>query len=308
MKISVVVVTYNSLAFIDRCLEPLLGIPDSEIQIIVWDNNSSDGTFQYIRDRYPKVELRGGADNRGFAAGNNAAFQYCEGEYVLLLNPDAFLKSFDQIRSLASILTENPDAAAAGPMLVNPDGSHQVGDAGWSHTLLNAVGHTLFLHRIIPGVKSIYLTRPGLLLRELVDVDWICGACLLVRRDIIARVGGLKEEIFMYGEDVEWCERMRGIDRRVLYVPSLQVVHLQGGTQKSDETALFVSHKWIAALAKHVKASSPRWHFVALKFALILGFLIRALLYFFSDLAHGRMSIHRTKAMCSYAVYSAGLD
>jgi len=307
MKISVVIVTYNSITLIDRCLQPLLNDAYSELQIVIWDNNSSDGTFEYIKGRYPDVNIQGGTKNLGFAAGNNAAFQFCEGDYILLLNPDAFLKTFDQVKMLVSYLTNNPDVAAVGPMLINANGSHQVGDAGWSHTLTNVIGHSLFLHRILPNFKSIYLTRPALFVREFVEVDWICGACMLVRRDVIGRVGGLKEEIFMYGEDVEWCERMRRIHVRLLYIPTIQVLHLQGGTQKDSEETLFVSRKWIAALVDQIKSSSPRWKFFALKVTLTLGFLVRAFLYLFADLLRGKVTFHRTRAMLDYASYSLAL-
>jgi N-acetylglucosaminyl-diphospho-decaprenol L-rhamnosyltransferase len=307
MKISVVIVTYNSSTLIDRCLQPLLNRANSDVQIVIWDNSSPDGTLEYVKSRYPEVQIRGDTGNLGFAAGNNAAFKFCEGDYILLLNPDAFLETFDQVQTLASYLTDNPDVAAVGPMLINSDGSHQVGDAGWSHTLTNVIGHSLFLHRILPGFKSIYLTRPGLLARKSVEVDWICGACMLVRRDVIGRVGGLDEEIFMYGEDVEWCDRMRRINNRLLYIPTVQVLHLQGGTQKDNEDTLFVSKKWIAALVEQIKTSSPRWKVFALKITLVLGFLLRALLYLFADLLRGRVTFHRSRAMFDYALYSLAL-
>jgi len=307
MRISVVIVTYNSARLIDRCLDPVCFCDPNEVQIVVWDNGSTDGTCQRIRSHYPHVELYEGRDNRGFAAGNNAAFEHCTGDAILLINPDAFLQHFEQVSMLASYLERYRDIAAVGPMLVNADGTHQVGDAGWTHRLAHVVGHFLFLHRISPVFKSIYLTHPSLLAGGPVDVDWLCGACVLVRREVINEVGGLDETIFMYGEDVEWSERMRSRGHRLLYVPSIRVLHLQGGTQKDNAATLFVSRKWIDALSLRLSRQAPRWKFAAFKTTLVLGFFLRMIVYSLFDTFRRGHSFERAKAMYSYTGYSAGL-
>ena len=307
MKISIVIVTYNSKGLIDRCLRPFLSCKSSEVQIVIWDNNSPDGTFTYIKEQYPQFKLCGGTDNRGFAAGNNAAFPHCTGDYILLLNPDAFLETFEQVTTLAFYLANCPDVAAVGPMLLNHDGTHQVGDAGWEHRLTNVAGHFFFLHRVTPIFKSIYLTNSNLLAADAVDVDWICGACMLVRHDVIREVGGLDEEIFMYGEDVEWADRMCRHGYRLLYVPKVKVLHMQGGTQKDNKNTLFVSKKWIDALSKQISSSSPRWKFIAFKIILIFGFVLRMVIYAVIDIFRGSRTFDRARAMYDYVAYSLTL-
>ena len=308
MKISVVIVTYNAKEIIDRCLRPFLSCMSADFEIIIWDNNSPDGTFEYLEANYSQLQLYGHVANRGFAAGNNAAFLHCRGDYVLLLNPDVFLETFDQVRALAFYLDNCPDVAAVGPMLLNADGSHQVGDAGWRHGLANIAGHFFLLHRVIsPIFKSIYLTNARLLAGDAVEVDWICGACMLVRHAVIRQVGGLDEAFFMYGEDVEWGDRMRRNGHRVLYVPKVRVFHLQGGTQRKDDSALFVSSKWIGALSKEMSNSSPRWKFTAFKIILISGFSLRMVVYGIIDVARGRRKFERSKAMYKYVAYSLTL-
>ena len=307
MKISVVIVTYNSRQLIDRCLRPFLTCERGDVQVVIWDNNSTDGTFSYVKDHYPQFELRGGRDNLGFAAGNNAAFLHCDGDYVLLLNPDAFLENFEQVTALARALDTSPDVAAVGPMLINADGSHQVGDAGWAHRLANVAGHFFFLHHVSRRFKSIYLTNSSLFSEDRVDVGWICGACMMVRHNVIREVGGMDDGIFMYGEDVEWAERMRHAGHRLLYIPKIKVLHMQGGTQKDNEATLFVSRKWIDALSKELSRSSPRWKFIVFKMILALGFLARMVIYSVLDIVGRRRSFARSRAMYDYFTHSLTL-
>jgi N-acetylglucosaminyl-diphospho-decaprenol L-rhamnosyltransferase len=294
MKISVVIVTYNSKPFIDRCLRPLIPHIGYNLEVVVWDNASPDGTFEYLK-QYSEIRLFGGTSNLGFAAGNNAAFEYCNGDYLLLLNPDAFLDSVEPIWALARHLDTIVEVAAVGPRLVNADGSHQVGDCGWEHNLQHSVGHFLFLHHIFPRVKSLFLTNASLLNNGLVDVDWICGACMLVRKSAIDRIGPMDSSFFMYSEDAEWGMRMRRNGYRILYEPSVKVLHMQGGTQKSGLEEPFFSTKWLDSLAVLLSHKNNAFTFLAFKITLFLGFFLRGTIEGAKSLLFG--STHRKKAV-----------
>ncbi|SON54766.1 N-acetylglucosaminyl-diphospho-decaprenol L-rhamnosyltransferase [Hartmannibacter diazotrophicus] len=306
-KISVVIVTYNSKSFIDECLKPIVGSIGPDLEVIVWDNESPDGSLGYVRENYPSVLAFGENGNRGFAAGNNAAFRHCTGDYVLLLNPDAFLENAGQIAEMAAVLDRRADVCAVSPMLLNADGSHQVGDCGWRHSIANTIGHFLFLHHLFPDIRGIYLTNAKLFSRPSVEVDWLCGACMMVRKSTIDTVGGLDEEIFMYGEDVEWGERMRAAGAKLLYLPGIRVTHLQGATQKGEKGSYFISTKWLDALSDQIGRTQSGWQFTLFKGIAFAGMALRFLIYSTLDLVRGRKISARAKAMKAYACHALKL-
>lgn len=284
---SIVIVTYNSIKFIDRCLAPLSSEDADDLEVVVVDNVSSDGTADHIARAYPKVRLVRSPTNGGFAAGNNLGFRYCTAPVVLLLNPDAFLEGAQQLHEMAQRLLESPEIGAVGPRLVNADGSHQTGDAGWRLSLATVIVHMFFLQRFWPSLPALFLTSPKLLLRDRLDVDWVCGACMLVRREIIEKVGGLDERIFLYGEDAEWGLRIRSTGYRIVYLPQIHVTHLQGGTQKG-EADTYYSTKWLdACLAGYGTEYSPPT-FLTFKVTMIAGFFVRSVLYYADGLIRWR--------------------
>jgi GT2 family glycosyltransferase len=305
--VSVVIVTYNSKDFIDRCLEPLTKSASDEIEVIVVDNVSTDGTPDHVALTYPHVDLIRSKVNGGFAAGNNLGFRHCTAPFVLMLNPDAFVEGSEQIRNMVRSLQARPDVAAVGPRLINADGSHQVGDAGWRWGLGTVAAHMFFLQRIWPSLPALYLTAPQLLKRDEVTVDWVCGACTLVRKEVIVRIGGLDENIFMYGEDAEWGSRMREYGYRVLYLPRFIVMHLQGATQKGEEET-FYSTKWIDSCADAFRLEPSRAVFLMFKAIMVTGFLMRSVLYSVDGWLRRRdLSKTRSRNMWNYMVHTLGM-
>lgn len=275
-RISVVVVTYKSRGFIDQCLAPFDARPD--IEIVLLENASGDGVVEHVRTRFPRVKVIDNNENVGFARGNNRAFEHCTGRYILLLNPDAFVGEAAIVDRLADELDADAGIGAVGPRLINPDGSHQTGDAGWRIRLGTVAAHAMLMQRIFAGLPSLYLTNQKLLDRDKVEVDWICGACMMVRSEIVAKVGGLDEEVFMYGEDIEWGTRIRDGGWRVTYFPGLSVLHLQGATQKGEALAFF-STKWLDDAAKRYAVIGSPSGYVALKASVFGGYGLRAVIW-----------------------------
>jgi GT2 family glycosyltransferase len=305
--LSIVIVTYNSKDLIDRCLAPIFRGGRAGLEVVVWDNCSSDGTVDHVRLSYPDVKVIASRDNLGFARGNNAAFDYCCGDVIVLLNPDAFIGDVEDLVAMAAYLRDHPAVGAVGPRLINADGTHQVGDAGWRPSMGAVIGHYLFLHRLLAWVPALYLTNRALLSRPETDVDWICGACLVTRRDVLDAVGGLDGEIFMYGEDVEWGERCRDRGYRVVYLPGRAVLHLQGGTQRS-ETETFVSTKALDALALQMSRQCSPLRFRLFRRVLQTGLLIRAGLYWLvGTVRHQPLTIARARTMRHYAAHAGHL-
>lgn len=303
--VSVVVVTWNSGKLIERCLSPIV---DKEgIEIIVFDNGSADNTVQKVRERFPRVKLIVSKINLGFGGGNNEAFKYCAGEFILLLNPDAFLdeQGTKPILEMRDYLRNNPQVAAVGPQLIHEDGRHQVGDGGWSTTLKSVAGHSLGLHKIISCWPSIYVSHRDLLGQQSVFLDWICGACVMVRADVVEKIGGFDVSIFMYGEDVEWGARMRTSGYSVVYLPWLKVLHIQGGTQKASGEMYF-STKWMDARAVHFKRTRSPVDYIMFKLLLVIGFLARGAVLGIVDLVRWRRC-RRAVSMLRYAMHAARL-
>jgi len=278
--VSIVIVTYNSRCFMQDCLAPIYNKPG--IEIIVVDNQSSDGTAEYLTANYPAVRVVDAGSNLGFARGNNLAFKYCTADTILLLNPDAFLEDVRQVYDLAEILWKSKNIAFVGPKLLNKDGSHQVGDAGYRDSVLSLAGHYFFLHKLIGAIPATYLTNSRLLQKPIVEVDWVCGACLMTKKSVINHIGGLDDSIFMYGEDVEWGERAKRYGMRTIYSSSTNVRHLQGAVQNNGK--IKVSTK---SLQTRQDKFSKRGtlQLAAFNTIVILGILLRYIIYATTSLA-----------------------
>ncbi len=206
-RLSIVIVTYNSRADVEACLHSLTrDRPRIDHEIVVVDNASSDGTAEAVRARWPAVRVLDAGGNVGFAAGNNIGIRQTFGELVLLLNPDTIVPP-GAIDSLVRVLDRDPGAAAAGPRLVDAEGRAELSFGRMISPLaefrqkLLVTGHD----RRVPGISH-YVERTT---RRARPVDWVSGACLLVRRVDAESVGLLDERYFMYAEDVDFCAALR---------------------------------------------------------------------------------------------------
>jgi GT2 family glycosyltransferase len=274
--LSVLIVTYNAGSDIDTCLRLLSESRlDRPHEVILVDNASTDGTPERIARDFPWVQLIAERTNHGFAGGNAVALGHARGEAILLLNPDAFLREPEALAAALAHLDAHPEIGALGPRLTFPDGAHQVGDAGYEPRPLSILVHAAGLSGRL-GLRGLYLASRQARGHEARDVDWICGAFLLMRRAAIASIGGLASPMFLYGEDVDWGCRLRDAGWRVAYLPWIAVVHLQGGSGGTR------SARWLDGLAAIYRLrnagrrlSSPAFFSGPLR----LGFTLRAVAY-----------------------------
>jgi hypothetical protein len=221
--ISVVVVTYNALPWIEQCLDSVLGN-----EVIVVDHGSTDGTVALVRERFPEARLIE-QENRGFGAGNNAGMRAANGNYGLLLNSDAWVVG-DAIDVLAAYMDDHPDVAVAGPRLLNPDGTLQRSVRGFP-TLWRLATEYLFLRKLAPGTRTLNAFYGGGFEHdEIRDVESLYGAALMVRREAADVVGLFDEDFFMFSEETDWLYRFRRAGWRVVFVPDAEVVHVGGAT------------------------------------------------------------------------------
>ena len=221
--VSVVVVTYNALPWIERCLESVRAY-----ETIVVDHGSTDGTLELVRRRFPHVRLIE-EGNTGLGAGSNTGMRVASGDYFLLLNSDAWAVG-DAVERLVAFAEEHPEAAVVGPKLLNPDGSLQRSVRGFP-TLWRLTTEYFFLRKLAPGSRALnafYASRfPH---DEVREAEFLMGACLLVRREAADTVGLFDEDFFMFSEETDWCYRFRQAGWTVLFFPGAEFVHVGGAT------------------------------------------------------------------------------
>jgi N-acetylglucosaminyl-diphospho-decaprenol L-rhamnosyltransferase len=219
--VSVVVVTYNALPWIEQCLESVGGVPT-----VVVDHGSSDGTVDFVRERFPEVDLVE-AENRGLAAGWNRGLRETTGRYALLLNADAWLVG-DALEKLVEAADARPRAAVVGPRLSNTDGTLQRSVRGFP-TLWRLATEYFFLRKLAPRSSTLNAFYAGGFDHDWErEVEFVMGACMLVRRDAIAEVGLADEDFFVFSEETDWCYRFWRAGWRVVFFPGAECVHVRG--------------------------------------------------------------------------------
>lgn len=212
--LSIIIVNHNNERFLKDCLSSACnGTRRIKFEIIFVDNHSTDGSVELVERDFPQARTIKNQQNLGFCKANNQGLKVYQGRYALLLNTDTVTKH-GALDRLVEFMDANPKIGACGPLLLNPDGTpqHQGG-------LLN---------------RKFWLSKDAL------AVDYLIGACLMVRREVIDRVGGLDENFFFSNDDLDWCRRIRKAGWPVYFFPQAQVVHYGGYTIKLFNQRAFV--------------------------------------------------------------------
>lgn len=244
-RLSIVIVSFNARGEVERCLESLTRHPPSvPHEILLVDNASTDGTAAAVRAGWPDVTVIEAGANVGFAAANNIGIRKAGGDLLLLLNGDTLVPA-GAIDTLVAFLDAHPDVAIAGPRLVDADGRAEL-SFGRMISPLNELRQKLRARGNVERLTS----------RER-DVDWVSGACLLVRRADAEAAGLLDERFFLYTEDVDFCAAVRARGRRVVFTPAAQIVHLRGRSRRTAPAAAEAAYRrsQIAFYEKH----HPAW-------------------------------------------------
>jgi GT2 family glycosyltransferase len=223
VDVSVVVVTYDALPWIERCLDSVRGVPT-----VVVDNGSTDGTVALVLESFPDVWLVE-SENLGLAAGWNTGIRETKGRYVLLLNADAWLVG-SALRRLVEFADSRPNAAFVGPRLSNPDGTLQRSVRGFP-TLWRLATEYLFLRKLAPRSSVLNAFYAGGFDHDEVrEVESLMGACMLVRREAIAEAGSADERFFLFSEETDWQYRLRQAGWEVVFFPGAECVHVRGAS------------------------------------------------------------------------------
>lgn len=217
-KLSICIVNWNTRALLLQTLRSICATAgDVSAEIIVVDNGSSDGSLNAVRAEFPSVQLIANSTNVGFARANNQAIAAAHGDWRLLLNSDTIVKE-GALQAMLAFATSRSDCGVVGCKLLNEDGSLQESWAAFPSLTSELLGRNIRTRRLSQTSPLAY------------DVDWVGGACMLVRSDAIRQVGGLDEGYFMYSEETDWCYRIRQAGWRVYYLADAEIVHLGGGS------------------------------------------------------------------------------
>jgi N-acetylglucosaminyl-diphospho-decaprenol L-rhamnosyltransferase len=239
LAVSIVILNYNTREHLRTCLESIaregsttLSDGSFDAEVLVVDNASHDGSADMVAAEFPNVRLIRSPRNGGFAYGNNQALRVSRGDTILILNPDALLPR-GSIAALLGRLEQHPEAGVIGPKLLRPNGSMHLACRRSFPTPAIAFYRISGLSRLFPhsptfGRYNLTFADPDLPM----EVDSVCGACMLIRHSVIDRVGRLDERFFMYGEDLDWCLRIRSAGWTVRYEPSIVVRHQHGAASR----------------------------------------------------------------------------
>jgi len=210
--LSIIIVSYNTADLIGNCLDSILANDDLSMEAFVVDNGSNDESVVLVKTKYPAVHIIANANNLGFATANNQVLPMCNGRYILFLNPDTEAQP-DSLTNMISYMDANPRVGLAGAKIINPDRTSQ-----WSVSYK------------YPGQKyagNELSDLPG-------NIACVLGASMVVRSDLIKKIGGFDEKFFLYGEDQDLCLRIRKAGHEIGYIDSAPVVHIGGQSERNS--------------------------------------------------------------------------
>ncbi|MFA5029429.1 MAG: glycosyltransferase family 2 protein [Patescibacteria group bacterium] len=243
MEISIIINNYKTSGLLKQCLKGIFLYPPSvAYEIIVVDNNSQDGSVEVVKNNFPQVKLIEAGGNLGHHKGNNLGIKNSSGKYLLLLNTDiAFLDN--SIDKMYQFMEAQPQIGLVGPKLKNPDGSIQLSCLRFPGKMVPIYRRTFLgklpfarrkINRYLMTDFSHQETRP---------VNWILGACVMVRRSAVEKVGLMDEDLFLYFGDVAWCQKLWQAGYQVYYFIDANIVHYH--KRESAQSGIWSKIFWI---------------------------------------------------------------
>jgi hypothetical protein len=266
ITVSAIVISYNTRQMTLDCLQALgAALEGVNSEIMVVDNGSTDDSAAAIKEKFPQARLIARETNGGFGAANNEAMRLAKGRFFLLLNSDAFPET-TAVAALLAFIQEYPRVGVVGPRLSNADGSLQVSCHpfptplfAWRENLWLTRGYSRWAHDRVRRV------------------DFVIGACLLVRRETYEEVGGFDETFFMYSEEADWQRRMQDAGWERVFVPEARVTHL-GGASGAKEEARIRRH-FFESLDHYERKHHGLAGLIAFRAAMAAGCALRTVLW-----------------------------
>ncbi len=226
MDLSIIILNYKTRGLVKYCLKNAINtVKNLNYEIIVVDNGSNDGIEKMLADDFSQVRFFQTGKNKGFATGYNVGIRQAQGKYILILTADVTVLD-GSIEKMVEFMEKNPTTGLAGPKIINPDGSYQI-------TCRTFQTPEIILYRRTPlGYFSFAKKELDKHLLSNFDrqtsreVDWVMGACMIVRKSALDQVGLFDERFFFYVEDMDWCRRFWASGYKVNYIADAVVIHL----------------------------------------------------------------------------------
>lgn len=283
VDVSIVIVSFNAATYLKECLESIFNFTkNTSFEIIVVDNASMDDSVK-VASGFKNVQVVANKNNRGFGVGVNIGLKKATGKYILILNPDILFLE-DSIGKMLAWMEEHGDVGLAGCTFLDND-KKMLPNGGYFPTLTRLFFWTFFLDDlplVADLVKSYHPSSSPLLNRENIFSkeffpDWVTGSFMFVRREVVDKVGGLDENIFMYGEEVEWQYRIKQAGYKIGYTTTTKVIHYErkssGGSPRNAILGEFKGLKYI--YGKHF----PGWRQIILGSLLDLAAFFRIIFW-----------------------------
>lgn len=231
IDLSVIIVNFNTEKLLADCLRSVFSSKDDlAYEVFVVDNASADGSVKMVKKQFPQVLLLSNRENLGFAKANNQAIGKSKGRYVLLLNPDTIVEK-NTFSKMVGFMDKAPTIGAATCKVVLPNGQldrdcRRSFPTPWiSFTKFSKLSRIFPKTKLFGSYQLTYLDE-----NKKADIDACVGAFMMVRRKVIREVGVLDEDFFFYGEDLDWCYRIKKKGWRIVYYPKVKIIHYKGAS------------------------------------------------------------------------------
>jgi len=273
--LTIIIVNWNNKKILQDCLESIYNTQiNYSYDIIVVDNHSEDGSVELIKNKFHKVILIENNKNIGFAKANNRAIKIAKTDYILLLNDDTIVTQNDCFNNMVRFMQKTPGVGVLGCKLLYPDGTLQSLGAKYTSAW------EIFKNQILFNKTWKRFRKNKVKDNILKRVDWVSGACLLTSRKVFEKVGMLKEDYFMYGEDVEFCYRVHKAGWEIGVLTNESIVHLLGKSTEKNLTETL--YHLIKNNLKNIKMiQDDEWQVLSAKAFYLIGVSMRAVLAIF---------------------------
>lgn len=272
MKLSVIIVNYNVKYFLEQALLSVRRAGEAiDMEVWVVDNNSVDESVAMVREKFPEVQLIANTDNPGFSVANNQAIAKSKGEYILLLNPDTVVKE-DTFQRCIQFMDDHSDAGGLGVRMIDGSGGFLPESKRGFPSPWVAFAKTFGLARLFPGSPLFNHYHLGYLdEHEVHEVEVLAGAFMWLRKSVIEEVGGLDEQFFMYGEDIDLSYRIVKAGYKNYYLPETTIIHYKGeSTKKGSLNYVKTFYKAMIIFAQKHMGKQARLFVLMLRFAIYL--------------------------------------
>lgn len=281
MKLSVIIVNYNVKYFLEVCLHSVLrAFKSLDAEVIVVDNNSTDGSCRMVKEKFPSAILIENTDNKGFSKANNQGVAIANGEYILFLNPDTVMPE-DFFTKTISYMDAHPEAGAIGPRLIDGKGQFAPDSKKSFPSLSVAIFKTTGINKLFsksPYINKYYAVHIGEY--EVAEVDVLSGCCMMVRKIVMEKAGGaFDEDYFMYCEDVDLSYRIQKAGYKNIYFPEATLIHYKG--ESTRKATLSYVRTFNDALLLFVKKNYSRKDAKLFMLFINIGIILRVILSLF---------------------------